>query len=395
LTAVISTLFYASAAPAATDFGRCVGELQQKARQEGISGNVVDTALANVSFNKRVIELDRRQPEFTATFAGYLNRRVTEDKVRRGRDLLAEHRSLLRRITRRYGVPGHYLVAFWGIETHYGRYFGKMPVLDSLATLACDERRSAYFTNQLMAALHIVDAGDISAERMNGSWAGAMGNFQFMPSVFQRYTVDYDGDGRRDVWHDLPDAFASAANFLQALGWEKGTRWGREVRLPEGFPYHLAGIDNKRPLSEWRKLGIRDADGNALPRADLKAALLVPSGHRGPAFLVYHNFRVIMRWNRSQFYALAVGHLADRIAGAAPLRQPPPADLERLSRDTVKTLQQRLRERGFDAGEPDGIMGPLTRQAVRAFQRDRNMVADGYPGTEVFRALGMEIQASR
>ncbi|MCC5886633.1 MAG: lytic murein transglycosylase [Gammaproteobacteria bacterium] len=369
------------------DFRQCVVGLQERARGEGISSATVTNVLGAVQYVPRVIELDRRQPEFTQTFTDYFGRRVTEDRVARGRALLAEHRVLLQRVLDDTGVPPHYLVAFWGLETNFGSFFGNMPIPDSLATLACDPRRSEYFTGELIAALRIIDAGDITPERMLGSWAGAMGHVQFMPSVFLRYAVDGDGSGRRDLWGSIPDAMASAGNFLRGIGWEPGLRWGREVRLPDGFPYELAGRNQKYPLRSWRERGVMMADGQALPALDIEASLLVPSGHQGPAFLVYDNFEVIMRWNRSEFFALAVGHLADRIAGAPPLRRPPPADAQALARDDVRSLQEQLNQLGFDAGAADGIFGPATRAALSQFQRSIGVVADGHPDAASMEAL--------
>ncbi len=390
LHGALLALLFAAPAAAQTSFSECVSGLQQQAREEGISEPVVANALGGVDFSERVIGLDRRQPEFTLTFADYFDGRVTAARVARGRELLAEHQSLLDRVAQEYGVPAHYLVSFWGLETNYGDFFGGTPALDSLATLACDRRRSDFFTTQLMDALRIIDEGAIEAERMQGSWAGALGNFQFMPSIFLRYAVDADGDGRRDLWNSLPDATASAAIFLGDAGWEPGERWGREVLLPEDFAFELTGTDQPRPLSQWREMGVRRANGEPLPRSPMGASIIVPAGHRGPAFAVYHNFHVIMRWNRSQFYALTVGHLADRINGAGPLRNPPPEDAPQLSRDAVMSLQNGLNQRGFDSGEPDGIIGPATRSALRAFQQERGMVADGYPGAQVLGALNIQ-----
>ena len=383
------TAWQPAVAAQTADFSHCVSSLQQKALAQGISEPVVKNVLGHVSYRERVIAADRHQPEFTETFAHYLDQRVTTLRVIQGRALFAQHKPLLERLTRKYGVPPQYLLAFWGMETGYGHFFGKVPILDSLATLACDPRRSDYFTGQLMDALKIVDRGDVKPGEMQGSWAGAMGNFQFMPSVFLQYAVDGDGDGRRDLWNSLPDAMASAANFLQGLGWQRGLRWGREVRLPDGFPYFKAGLNQQRSLQDWEKLGVRENDGSPLPDLDIQASLLVPSGHRGPAFLVYQNFNVIMRWNQSEFYALSVGILADRIAGAAPLRTPPPEDEPRLTRDLVKKLQLTLKQKGYDSGEADGIMGPTTRDAIRAFQHRQGMVADGYPSQRVLGKLGV------
>lgn len=395
LLGALLALSFAAPASARNGFSECVERLQRQAREEGISRSVVTNELAAVDYRERVIELDRRQPEFTQTFAGYLSRRVTEARVARGRELLDRHRPLLQRVAGEYGVPAEILVAFWGLETNYGDYFGGLPALDSLATLACDRRRGGFFTAQLMDALRIIDEGAIPAGQMEGSWAGALGNFQFMPSTFLRYAVDEDGDGRRDLWNSLPDAVASAANFLDAAGWEAGQRWGREVLLPEDFAFELTGTEQPRPLARWREMGVRKANGEPLPRSQMSAAVIVPAGHRGPAFVVYDNFHVIMRWNHSQFYALTVGLLSDRIAGADPLRNPPPADAPQLSRDAVKALQTRLNRRGFDSGTPDGIVGPATRSAIRAFQQAHGMVADGYPGRQVLEALNVQSAARR
>ncbi|WP_336365679.1 lytic murein transglycosylase [Marinobacter sp. C2H3] len=387
------TVHAAGAADAATpeatpteDFGACKQRLEQRAVAEGVRPQTAQAVMANAEYLQRVIDLDRRQPEFTTTFADYLNRRVNDDRVTEGRELLREHADLLERITRETGVPGPYLVAFWGLETNFGKYFGKMSVPSALTTLACDPRRSEFFSRQLMAALEIIDEGDIPADQMEGSWAGAMGHVQFMPTVFLAHAVDADGDGKRDLWHSLPDALMSAGHFLQSMGWDGDYRWGREVRLPEGFDYSLA--DGRRlPLSEWRKKGITDAFGNALADEPVKAKLLVPAGHRGPAFLVYHNFRVIMGWNQSEYYAVAVGYLADRIAGAGKLQQPPPEDVPSLSRSRVIQLQTALNDAGFDAGEPDGILGPATRAAIRQYQQAKGLVPDGYPGQQLLASL--------
>jgi membrane-bound lytic murein transglycosylase B len=371
------------------DFPACVEGLKARALAEGISPATADAVLDRVTWQDRVIELDRRQPEFTRTFQDYYDARVTETRVERGRALLAEHRALLERIRRESGVPGHYLVAFWGLETNFGSYLGKMPIPDALTTLACDPRRSRFFGGELMAALRIVDGGDVAAEAMEGSWAGAMGHVQFMPSVYLRHAVDGYGDGRRDLFGSIPDALTSAGRFLAGLGWEPGLRWGREVRLPEGFDYALAGRGERRPLSAWRALGVTDAFGALLPEVEVPASILVPAGHEGPAFAVYENFDVIMGWNRSEFYAIAVGRLADRIAGAGRLAVPPPADAPRLARADVLALQQALNDAGFDAGEPDGILGPATRAALARFEGARGLVPDGHPDRGTLDALGV------
>lgn len=359
-------------------FSECVSRIGAQAKTEGISDKTIQQVLSKAKHNQRVIALDRRQPEFTQTFANYFNLRINDERVQRGRELLARHRGLLNQIQQESGIPAQYLVSFWGLETSYGGNFGDWSVIDSLATLACDPRRSSFFTQELLNALRIVDAGDISAERMVGSWAGAMGHMQFMPSTFLRYAKDMDGDGRRDLWGSIPDALGSAANFLRQLGWVPGLAWGQEVRLPAAFDYSLAGRDQMLSLIEWTKLGVTIASGAALAPTEQRAALLVPSGHQGPAFLVTKNFYIIMRWNRSEFYALSVGHLADRIAGAPALQRLPPVDTVKITREQVRQLQMDLSALGIDAGEADGVMGSATRQAISRFQQNTQRIADGH-----------------
>lgn len=377
----------------ATDFSTCLISFRQKAQQAGISNKTITDSLTKAKLNTRVLELDRQQPEFTNTFADYFNRRVTDKRIEQGQALLVKHQALLDRVAQQYGVPAPYLLAFWGLETNYGSYFGNIPVVDSLATLGCDPRRSTYFTGELISALRILDEGAIQPDKMIGSWAGAMGHVQFMPTAFLKNAVDYDGDNKRDLWTSTADAMASAANFLQSLGWNASERWGREVRLPDNFPFLEAGLKNSKTIAEWSRLGVTQADKTPLPGGELKASLLVPSGYQGPAFLVHDNFNVIMRWNRSEFYALAVGHLADRIAGGAKLLQPPPEDAPRLHRNQVVVLQEQLHKRGFDVGSPDGILGPGTRRAISEFQHQQGMIADGFPSKKVIGLLGVDTAA--
>ncbi|MCP5273755.1 MAG: lytic murein transglycosylase [Burkholderiales bacterium] len=384
---LFSTLFFCSALAANQQFSQCVTELKSQARQQGISSNTVNTILDNVKYLARVIELDRRQPEFTQTFVGYFNARITDERIRNGQRLLAEHHKLLGKIEQETGIPAKYLVSFWGLETNYGGYFGNWSVPDSLATLACDPRRSAFFTQELFNALRIIDAGDITPERMVGSWAGAMGHMQFMPSTFLNYAKDADGDGRRDLWGSLEDAMASAANFLRKMGWNPDLEWGQEVKLPSDFDYSLAGSNHQRTLSDWAALGVTPVSGPDLLPTGQKAALLVPAGHRGPAFLVTHNFHVIMRWNRSEYYALSVGHLADRIKGKPALFQQPPAEANKITREQVRQLQRDLHALGIDAGGVDGVMGPQTRKAISLFQQKTQRIADGHLDSTLLEAV--------
>ena len=289
--------------------------VRSEALDLGISAEIFDRAFAGVEPIPRIIELDRSQPEVTITFDQYLERVVPESRVAQGRELLAVHHDLLVPIGRKFGVPPRFIVALWGIETSYGKYLGGFPVIAALATLAHDGRRSDYFRQELLNALRILEDGHIASEAMMGSWAGAMGQSQFMPSSFVRYAVDYDGDGRRDIWGTQGDVFASAANYLAQAGWTTGETWGRRVRLPAGFDPALAGLETSKTLAEWQALGLRRADGGDLPQVAISGSVVMPGGEGGAAYLVYGNYRTIMRWNRSFYFATAVGLLADRIGG--------------------------------------------------------------------------------
>ena len=378
--AAVCAVLAASPAAAKPDFQTWLQELKAEARSDGVSADALDRALEGVAPIDRVIELDRRQPEFMRTFWGYLNNRVTPEVVERGRDMLDEHDAVLSEVARHYGVPKRYLVAFWGMETNFGAHLGSFPVIDSLATLAYDERRSAFFRRELLHALHIIDNGHIAPAKMKGSWAGAMGHMQFLPSTFVRHAVDASGDGRKDIWHTLRDAFASAANYLDSLGWAADERWGREVVLPEDFNYAQAQLDVTKPLQSWADMGVKRADGGPLPVVGgMEGAIVLPQGHEGPAFLVYDNFRAILSWNRSVNYALAVGYLADRLIGLPRIQHGRDLDTEPLKREELVTLQTRLNELGFEAGAEDGIPGPQTRAAIRRFQEAVDLPRDGHP----------------
>lgn len=372
------------------DFATCVVTLQQKAKAAGISQQIIDTTVANLKYVPRVIELDNQQPEFTTTFGDYFDKRVTAWRVEQGKKMLAEHKSLLAKLTKEYGVPGQYIVAFWGLETNFGSYKGSMPVLDSLATLACDPRRSDYFTGELLQALTLKQQYNFADSKMVGSWAGAMGHTQFMPTNYRKYAVDGDGDGVADLWNSTDDALTSAANFLQHLGWKADERWGREVLIPSDYSFAYLGGKHPLPLVKWRELNVKQVNGQPLSTPDMQAALYLPAGHTGPAFLGYDNFNVIMRWNRSEFYAISVGHLADRINGGAVLTRAVPKQ-PRLSRETVKQIQQKLNDAGFDVGKPDGILGRNSVLGLQAFQHEKGLIADGFPDVETFTALGIKL----
>lgn len=353
----------------------------------GISQKTLDQALNGLRPLDEILERDRAQPEFLHTFWSYLERAVNDRRIRESRKRLKSHGKLLSAVHKSYGVQPRFLVAFWALESDFGRYTGGFPVIRALATLAYDPRRSDFFRKELMTALAILDDGHIAPERMSGSWAGAMGQLQFMPSTFSHYAVDRDGDGHIDIWQSLPDVFASAANYLSKIGWDDSKTWGREVRLPKGFDWSLVGLETRKSLSQWQTLGVRLADGRDLPRVAIEASLLIPAGHHGPAFLVYGNFRRILTWNRSINYALAIGHLSDLMTGGPALAARKPANEKRLSRNDVIEIQTLLREQGFATGKSDGIVGSKTREAISAFQNANGMVPDGYPTLDLLTNL--------
>lgn len=383
-----------SSASANEHFSSCTAALADRAKQEGVSQQIIDEIFPHLVHQDRVIELDRSQPEFVQTFPGYFSKRVTDWRTEKGKAMYAKHEKLLHKLSDKYGVPPHYLLAFWGLETNFGSYKGKMPVLDSLATLACDKRRSKYFTQEFLVAVKLMQREKLKKDNMVGSWAGAMGHTQFMPSAYTHYAIDGDGDGQVNLWESEEDALSSAANFLASLGWERSFRWGREVKLPEGFNYQETGYKNRKPLSEWHEQGVKKADGSPLGEGETTAYVIVPAGHNGPAFIAYKNFRVIMRWNNSEFYAIAVGVLADRIAGASGIKATLP-DLPAYNRKDIIALQSKLNDLGFDVGKPDGIIGPATREGIRNYQISNNMIADGFPGLEVMAALNVELERDK
>jgi membrane-bound lytic murein transglycosylase B len=317
LSAVLVLVVVASGSPAAAasdSFEQWLAAFRQEAAAEGISAATLDQALDGLQPIPEVIERDRRQPEGRLSFRDYNRRVLSETRIERGRQLLLEHRALLKQVAGDYGVQPRFIVALWGIESSYGSFTGEFPVIAALATLAYEGRRAAFFRGELLRALRIVDQGDVAVAAMTGSWAGAMGQSQFMPSSFLAYAVDYDGDGRRDIWGNPADIFASIANYLAKAGWNDRYTWGRQVQLPEAAGVTAAGLEVVKPLTEWHALGIRRSNGGELPMVALDAALLQTDEGEGPAYLVYHNFRVLMAWNRSTYFALTVGELADLIS---------------------------------------------------------------------------------
>jgi membrane-bound lytic murein transglycosylase B len=311
---------------------------------------------------------------------------VTDERVFRGRAAIQEYAGVLGQIEQIYGVPRHYIVAFWAAESNFGEIQGDYRVIQSIATRAYDRRDRGGFRAQLIDALRMV-ANGVPASRMTGSWAGAMGQPQFMPSAFLSFAVDYDGNGFPDIWNSEPDVFASIANYLARNGWQRDALWGREVVLPSNFNWELTGRDTELSLAEWQSLGVRRVGGSDLPIADLSASIILPAGHRGPAFMVYDNFGVILRYNQATFYALTIGHLADRLAGRPGLSRSAPANERAMSYDEIREIQQRLNSLGFNAGPVDGIPGSGTLRAVRAFQRQIGVPADGYVSPSLLDAL--------
>ena len=335
---------------------------------------------------ERVLELDDAQPEFIQTFTRYLSLRITPLQINRGQALLRQYAVLLEEVRQSYGVQPHYLVSFWAIESNYGRATGGFSVLQALATLAFDPRRAEFFRTELLTALKIIDDGHIAVDNMSGSWAGAMGQLQFLPSVFARYGIDGDNDGKIDIWNSLPDIFHSAANFLSQSGWRGDERWGREVLLPSNFDFSLTGTRTRKPLQEWNDLGIIQINGLPIPVANMQASVILPAGAGGPAFLTYANFRATMVYNPSTFYALTVGHLADRYTGGAAIQRMPENE-QAMSVVDVQALQELLNAAGFDSGEPDGRVGSRTRAAVRAYQQNMELPMDGYASLKLLEAL--------
>ena len=366
-------------------FDEWITALRAEAIALGISEATL-AALDQLEPVSRVLELDNSQPEFVQTFTHYLGLRVTEAQIERGQSLLRQHAALLEEVRSRYGVQPHYLAAFWAIESNFGRNTGGFSVLQALATLAYDPRRAEFFRRELLTALQIIDDGHIAADSMSGSWAGAMGQLQFFPSVFYSYGVDGDNDGRIDIWNSLPDIFHSAANFLSESGWRGDERWGREVILPVNFDFRLSGTGTRKRLQEWKELGIIQTSGTPIPVADMDASIVLPVGAAGPAFLAYDNYRTTLVYNPSTFYALTVGHLADRFTGSAAIQRMP--DNERaMSVANVKELQERLNALGFNSGEPDGRVGRRTRSAIRSYQGDSDLPMDGYASIQLLEAV--------
>ena len=367
-------------------FAAWVAAFRESARAAGIADEALRDALGSVHYRPRLVDLDRTQPEFTRAVWDYVDGIVSPQRVAKGLEQRAQVRAEADAAAARYGVPAAVLVAVWGMESDYGANYGDIPAIDALATLGFEGRRESWARAELLAALRILQAGDIDREHMVGSWAGAMGQTQFLPSTYVAYAVDADGDGRRDIWASMADVLASTANFLARSGWKPAEPWGAEVQLPPGFDAARADVSVRQPAAQWAVEGVRTMDGAPLPPiAD--AAILLPAGVRGPAFLVGANFRALLRYNNSTSYALAVGLLAQRLDGGPAVRASWPRELGVLGRTQLQALQTALGEHGFDSGKPDGTMGPATRDALRRYQRSIGVPADGYPTPELLQRL--------
>ena len=374
-------------APAPT-FEGFLAEVRAEAVSKGIRPETVDRAFAGIQYNQDIVSKETVQPEFVKPVWQYLDTAVSEERIADGRARLIANRGLLEEVERKYGVQPKIIVAIWGMETNYGQYMGGYNVIEALATLAYgSERRGSFFREHLIEALRIIDQGHIAPEEMIGSWAGAMGQTQFMPLAFSERAIDFDYDGRRNIWSSLPDVFGSTANYLVTFDWDGSQDWGEEVQLPANFPWELTELDVKKPIAEWRSLGVRRPNGTDLPPSGALASVIAPAGQHGPAFLVTENFDRILKYNNSTSYALAIGHLADRISGGGAFAQQWPRADQPLSRDERLELQTLLTARGYDTQGVDGILGKNTRAAVRAFQREIGVPPDGYINQAVLTRL--------
>jgi len=372
---------------AAADFPNCIEALWPDAARRGVTRANFESYTAGLTPDLRIMDLLDAQPEFTKSTWDYLDLLVSDARIARGREILAQYASTFAAVERAYGVDRHIIAAIWGVESNYSTLGGDRSVVRSTATLACVGRRRDYFRNEFLSALDILQRGDIAPEKLVGSWAGAFGPTQFMPTTFRRYAVDFDGDGRRDVIDSVPDLVASTANNLKTDGWVSGGKWGYEVTLPQKFDYLAADRTPQMTLRQWQAAGIVRADSQPFAHPDDRATFLMPAGARGPAFLMLTNFRVIMKYNPAEAYALAIGHLADRLAGGNPLVHDWPRDERVLTVDERYEMQQRLARRGFDIGDPDGLLGPRTRLAIRKFQSSVGEIPDGFASTAVLERL--------
>jgi lytic murein transglycosylase len=373
---------------AAASFNACLEGLWPDAARRGVSRETFDAYTRDLTPDLRIMDLMDAQPEFTKAFWDYLDLLVNDSRIERGQEILAQHRLAFEAVEKAYGVDRNIVAAIWGVESNFGTAIGDRPVVRSTATLACVGRRQAYFRNEFLAALEILDRGDIGPERLKGSWAGAFGPTQFMPTSFKRFAVDFDGDGRRDVVDSPADLIASTANNLKQDGWTAGQTWGYEVALPAGFDYLLADSAKAMTLREWERQGVVRVGGKPYRRPTDRAYLLIPAGANGPAFLMLNNFRVLMKYNPAEAYALAIGHLADRMRGDSPFVTAWPRHERVLTSAERYELQGHLVRRGFNiGGEPNGRINAKSRSAIKSFQVSQGVVPDGFASADLLQRL--------
>jgi len=378
--------FAANCGKSAAGFDQWLQSFKQEAAAQGISQAVIGEALDGVSYDPAVIAKDRGQSVFAQNFLQFSDRMVNNNRLQVGSGLLKRNADTFAKIQQKYGVPGPVLVGFWGLETDFGKVMGNMDTLRSLATLAFDCRRPDEFKAQLLDALRVIQRGDLVPQEMRGPWAGEVGQFQFVPKVYFQYAVDFDGNGKRNLITSTPDALASAANYLDGLGWKPGQPWLEEVRVPADMDWSQAELTIKKPRAYWAKSGVTYPSGKALPADNTPTALLLPMGRHGPAFLAYPNFDVYLQWNQSLVYSTSAAYYATRLAGAPPMSRGN-GQIETLSQAQAKELQQLLAKRGFDVGKIDGVIGEGTREAVRAMQVKFGLPADSYPTPELLARL--------
>ncbi len=382
---VVGVLFWFSATAAETpnddviSFTQWKANFQSYALENGVNKETLQDIITDLEIDHSVIKLISSQPEFTKSIWEYLDTAASKKRIRKGRRLLARHSELLARIEKAYGVQPQYIVAIWGLESSYGNNFGRHNVIRSLASLAYGSERNDFFRDELLAALRIIQNDHFDVKELKGSWAGAMGHTQFMPTTYEKFAVNFDKLDRTDLWNSLDDVFASTANYLKESGWKAGQTWGMEVILPEKFDWELANPTIWFSIADWAKEGLARADGRPLNGLEKKEArIFLPAGHKGPAFLTFKNFQVIKQYNNSDAYALAVGYLGDRIRGGKEIIAEWPRKDAALSLVEKKDMQFLLSSLGYDPGVIDGKIGPNTRQALRAWQKDMGIPADGY-----------------
>lgn len=377
-----------------SNFQGCIANLRSQAIASGVSGATYDRYTQNLTPDYSVIDKLNYQPEFSTPIWDYLSGLVDNERVQAGQQKLNQHRAVLNRVEQAYGVPAETVVAVWGVESNYGDISGKYPLLQALGTLSCEGRRQSYFRGEFFATMRILQRGDLTQDQLYGSWAGAFGHTQFMPSTYERLAVDFDGDGRRDLVSSTTDALASTANFLKRAGWQTGMPWGFEVKIPQGMSISGESRRNKKPLNSWIAQGVTRVDGTALIQGNLSgstpAGLISPAGANGPVFLVFKNFDAIYSYNAAESYGLAIAHLSDRLRGGTPFLTSWPTDDPGTSRAERREIQQFLVQRGYDIGAVDGLIGDKSRQAIRKEQTRLGLNPTGRAGQQILRAFRQE-----